>query len=368
LATEKKSFFDDLVKKSCMETRLKEHGLSLEIRTKRALRTAGYNAVRTYFEDFDEKRGLSVRRELDFLTNPKMIHTIKCSNGFEIRFIMILFGDCKHSNTHDFFAFEADQEERKYLSIYDFPLRFYSEPLPPRNQMMGSFARYYGFQFVAERIVEAYTERILHAKAERSDSPEQLFGDDLTNGACDSLVAASKYFEKVHTVAYDMIREDAFEELSPSYNTVAADMQKEQPASIMQEFMRKQDKEVVEVFPFVNCAFGVPLLVVDDNRDFVETVVAEDGSVTCTKRAEVALYPYVSWRISQANGVEPPLFVVVCSYSHLKQAIKILEEGTRKMAMSYSERVRDHPETVLAEIFLPEASNRPQKPFVISKR
>jgi hypothetical protein len=114
------------------EKNMEQSGIPLEIRTRRHLKKLGYDAVRTYY--VTEEPGKY--HELDFQAT-KNIHTFSLPQGLTLKFQLLLLGDCKHSETDDFFAFEA--EEPTLLSS-DFPIRLYREDIPVRGNTVGSLA------------------------------------------------------------------------------------------------------------------------------------------------------------------------------------------------------------------------------------
>ncbi|MFI5450151.1 MAG: hypothetical protein ACHQ03_10375 [Candidatus Bathyarchaeia archaeon] len=330
----------------------------MEIKTRRTLRTLGYSASRSYYESEDPVKRTGVRREVDFLAT-KLLKTLVLSNNFKVTFSLWLVGECKHSETHDYFAFK-DEGDSLPLEVVDYPLRLDRIAVPPYQVTMGSLLRDYNFPFVMERMVEVDSRNAL---AEGISGKQRLYDDARTFEACESLTAACTDLRERFVNLWDRQRLQRMSNFRAEFTALARDMAGENPRTIVKKLVETHSEKLFKVFSPFAVTLLVPMMVLDDNRGLVETVLREDGSVSFDKEAEVVLYPFMSHK-KPIDFLDAPLPVMVCKHLSLPRAIQIVEVGTLKLIESVGREIENDPRSLIEEsIIIQIESDRRQNIF-----
>ena len=277
----------------------------------------------------------------------KTIEEIKLKNDFDVTFDLHLLGECKRSDTHDFFAFRSEYPIS--IGLLNYPLRFHREPIP--NIHHAFFDENFKFPCIAERIVEVNA-------AKYTTRNNDNYQDRMTYGACETLANACKYFRD------DFARYDAFERGPPfsdifnDYEATARTMHEKDQDEIIDKLVSEHSDKIHKAFGFFRGSLAVPIIVLDDNRGLVETVLLENGEVSFQRQLDVVLYPHYVREISQARSFEDVLLVTICKYESLSAAIRILEEGTRSVLKRFKQGLQEDPDLVAKAMISAEIESR----------
>jgi hypothetical protein len=338
-SNEFQDWFGNANQKELREKAMESSGIPLEIKVRRRLAQLSYRVSRAYYDTDEEKS-----RELDLFAT-KRLADYEMPQG-QIIFYLDILGECKRSSTHDFFAFAAEQME-DIIVLSAFPLPFFRERItaPPFSTLMGSLKHQYSFPFVTDRIVEVEAAQYNSRKGDN-------YGDKITHGACEALLLASIHFKEMSQKLCDIERQRIFSPLQFEYAQISKEMPGATPSAIVKKLF--QGKMSSTDFAFYPVTFGVPLIVLDDNRGLVATVLRNDGSVEFKGDIPFVLYPYVSENLRnyQRVGAVASFPVVICKYASLADTINILETGTRKVIEAFKTLTELRPETFLEELVL----------------
>ncbi|MGD0177822.1 MAG: hypothetical protein ABSC50_13465 [Candidatus Bathyarchaeia archaeon] len=314
-------WFDNLENKKERQLEMERSGIPLEIRAKRRLRSLGYRAFRTYYRSEDNES--SVYRELDFLAE-KHIMSFDVPQGKQFGFQLMLLGECKRSQAHDFFLFKIEEQE-DMLAISDFPIRFLSPPLP-LTITTGSLPKHYQMPF--------YTDRIVEVDAAKYRNPgKDNYNDRVTHEACENLLNASKYFRDRYAIVYGSAMANLREEIDDLYEAEDPTDQKTLESRTENVFLKSSD-EFCKRFSFPDGILAVPFLVLDDNRYLVSATVDQQGKVAFEGQIDAAVCLYMSEHVDNFRdllGLGPFFPVMVCKHATLSKAVKIVEDGTTNL-------------------------------------
>jgi hypothetical protein len=331
-------WFENPQNKKEREAAMERSGIPLETRARRSLRGLGYDA----FRDFYEKDGIS--HELD-VNLYKRFETIKLPYDFEATFYLCLLGECKRSETSDFFAFEA--EERVFRT--DYPIRLHREAVP--NLDVAFPGDIFKFPFIAERIVEVEASSFKSRK-------QGNYGDRMTFEACESLVSACQFFQSFHSDFYFDAgwRMAAFDEIGDRYYSLEHEIGS---IGAVDKIISEDPEQVFRLFTYFSGFLGVPIVILDDNRGLVKTVLSKDGRVSFEGEVEVVLYPHLIKDVARSRekgrGLDVVLPIVLCKHASLPKTVQLLEEGTRKILEQFKRDLQDDPARVIREMISTEA-------------
>ncbi len=330
-------WFANPINKRARELAMERSGVPLEMRTRRRLRSLGYSAIRDYYEDG------GIARELDILAD-KLLDSIS-PYGLGLSIYLLILGECKRSETHDFFAFQS--EESRELRV-QYPLKFYTEGFP-RGALNITFpaCKPFAFPFIAERIVEVDATKFMSHK-------DGNYGDKMTYEACETLAHACRFFRKFHSNFYfdEGFKEGAFDgicEDNPSFEDAIHGTYDEAVRAV-EKITSEKPEECSRIFSYFTAIWGVPILVLDDNRGLVNTRLRNDGTVSIDGDLEVVLYPYLQRDLSHSDDQSLP--IVVCKYKYLEQAVNVLETGARKIVEQFKRELDDDPTLVLRQLMM----------------
>jgi hypothetical protein len=118
------------------------------------------------------------------------------------------------------------------------------------------------------------------------------YSDRVTYQACEKLAAAHRYYREYHTAGHNEDDAETFDRISnleslPQPLTNASDQ------GVIRRLVEENPEMVFDAVRYLMFNFAVPILVLDDNRRFVETTLENDGRVRFGQELEVALYPHV---------------------------------------------------------------------------
>ncbi len=323
------------------EAEMERSGIPLEIRVRRALRKVGYKA----FRDFYEKNG--IYHELDFMA-VKKIRRIQLPYDFRVEFYLQFLGECKHSETHDFFAFEA--EDIEFAMRY--PLRLHREDVPFQHSKFPGEP--FNFPFLAERIVEVQASTF----KSRQDGNYQ---DRVTFEACEKLVEACKSIQS-YVGPDDEMRSDVFEELSERYYALENKLSTRTEA--VDRLISEDEEKIFREFNNFTGFLGVPLLVLDDNRGLVKTALGETGKPVFQGEAETVLYPHhtkslvSSPEFHSRNQLGDMIPIVICKHKSLLKTTKLIEDGSRKLLDNFEKVIQENPKRFIAELISAQVLDR----------
>jgi hypothetical protein len=331
-------WFNSPTQREDREKAMEMSGIPLEMRTRRLLTQLKYTVSRAYYQIKEENV-----RELDFLAT-KQLGQCPLARG-QIAFSLHILGECKHSSTHDFFAFQAEQVENMLL-LSAFPLLFGRETITstPFSSVLGSLKYHFGFPFVTDRIVEVHAENYKTRK-------EENYGDEMTHGACEALLSASIHFKNMNQKLYDIERRRFFSPLQNDYRQISEKMPGATPRQLVRQLIRNNSATIWDDFSYFPVTFGVPMLVIDDNRGLVTTILRDDGSVMFKDDVGVVLYPYIPENIQQFQdvGAVGTFPVIICKYSSMTDAVKLIEDGSLKVIKQFEAFLSARPESLLEE-------------------
>jgi hypothetical protein len=351
-------WFNNPEQRAAREEAMLMSGIPLEIKARRFLTKAGYRVIRWYYTT-----DLETGRELDFIAD-KMLSEHTLPNGYRIDFWIEILGECKRSATHDFFAFDADKPEG-ILGLSHFPVPFYVErDNPPFTFVIGSLTspfHHYSFPFVADKIVEVDAANF---KTRKGDN----YGDEMTHEACETLLSASIHLKEHHQNLVDIVRRTLFASIRDDLTSISKKMSESTPSEVAKELLKKDldsklDKHLT--FPIV---FGVPLIVLDDNRGLVASTLRGDQSVEFERDVGMVLYPYVSENIQHFRriGARGSFPVIMCKNASLSDALTIVESGTHKLIQQFTHFLTHEPEEFMERLLVTEVEQQ-RKTAVESK-
>jgi len=336
-------WFNNPSQREDREKAMEMSGIPLEIRTRRLLTELRYTVSRAYYQSEEENV-----RELDFLAT-KQLGQCPLARG-QIAFSLHVLGECKHSSTHDFFAFQAEQVENMLL-LSAFPLLFSRETITsaPFSSVLGSLKYHFAFPFVTDRIVEVHADNY-------KTRNKKNYEDEMTHGACEALLSASIHFKNMNQKLYDIERRRLFSPLQNDYRQISEKMPGATPRQLVKQLIRNNPVTIWDDFSYFPVTFGVPMLVIDDNRGLVTTVLRDDGSVMFKDDVGLVLYPYVPENIQQFQevGAVGTLPVIICKCSSITNAVKVIEDGSVKVIEQFKALLRARPESLLEEYLVTE--------------
>jgi hypothetical protein len=102
----------------------------------------------------------------------------------------------------------------------------------------------------------------------------------MTYGACETLANACRYFRD-DTVRYDTFeRGSSFSDISNDYEAMARAMHGKDQDEIIDKLVSECSDKIHKAFGFFRGSLAVLIIVIDDNRGLVETVLLENGEVS----------------------------------------------------------------------------------------
>jgi hypothetical protein len=115
-------------------------------------------------------------------------------------------------------------------------------------------------------------------------------------------------------------------------------------------------------FDYFNGFLGVPIIILDENRGFVKTVLRKDGGVSFEGELEFALYPHLVKDVARSRvketRIDVILPIIICKHKSLPQAVQALEEGTRRILARFEKYLHDDPTVVIKQLMLTQVSQR----------
>ncbi|MFI5449662.1 MAG: hypothetical protein ACHQ03_07855 [Candidatus Bathyarchaeia archaeon] len=346
-------WFNSPDQRSDREKAMLMSGTPLEIKAQRFLTNSGYRVMKLYYT-----KDLETGRELDFLAE-KVAHQYRFTlseypypEESRIYFWIDILGECKRSSTHDFFAFAAEQPERLLEhSIYPIPLYDYKADAP-HTFVIGSLSSrfpplmpHFRFPFIADRIVEVDANNF---KTRKGDN----YGDEMTHQACEALLSAAVHQKRVHQSLIDIIARQLFATLQPAYLELSKKMPKSTPMEVARRLVEIDSKRVQKQLGMFPIVWGVPLIVLDDNRGLIATSLRKDGSVEFGADLGLVLYPYISENIQHFRkvGARGSFPVIICKNASLADALKIIETGTQSLIQQFTRVLKNRPEEFIEQI------------------
>jgi len=278
------SWYNNPEQKAAHEKAMLMSGIPLEIKARRFLAKLGYRARRWYYATDSE-----TWRELDFMAE-KVVgqYTITLSEypspeESNIYFWIEIVGECKRSSTHDFFAFEAEQPER-LLEHSIYPIPFYEYKIePPHSFVIGSLNSllpplkpHYSFPFVTERIVEVDAANYKKQERRRSDDN---YNDKRTHEACETLLSASISLKQGNQHLVNIVTQQLFAAFEREYLEITKQTPSGTPEEVAKKLVEIDPKQVWKKLGLLSIVWGVPLIVLDDNRGLIATHLRADSSV-----------------------------------------------------------------------------------------
>jgi hypothetical protein len=355
-------WFSNPEQKSVREKAMLMSGIPLEIKARRFLANNGYRITRWYYPT-DQETG----RELDFVAEKVLgNYTFPLSEspypdfpiGSQVDFWIVILGECKRSSTNDFFAFKAEGEQvGRTLKFTRFPIPFYRQMnAPPFTLVTGSLSSlmlplmpFYSFPFITDRIVEVDAA---HFQTRQNDN----YGDKMTHEACEKLLAASINLKENYQFSMDMETRELFRSLQEDYVEISKKMPTSASREIAKKLVEIDAKRAWKKLPYLSIGWGVPLMVLDDNRGLISTNLRKDGTVEFKEDIGLALYPYVSENIRnfQKIGARGSFPVIICKNSSLPEGLKIIETGTDKLIERFTTYLKDSPERLIEDLLAAE--------------
>lgn len=331
-----RDWFANIASRKDREVMMEQTGIPLEIRTRRRLEKLGFASRRTYYTDDDD-----TSHELDFVAY-KALEEVPLPYSFSVKFSLYLLGECKRSQTHDFFLFE--DEDRKGIHASCIPLRFNRETFLDLRWSEAGIQ----FPYATERIVEVDA-------ANYKTRDKNNYGDRITFEACNALARACRYLRR------DFVEDDDFERY-PLFAKIEAEFlsvltQERDALKAVEILLKSSAQKVFEAFDFWPVRYALPLLVLDDNRGLIKTTLSPGGNVLFKEEADVALYSFVPRNITQPRdpgswGPSEVLPVIICKYSSLDKAITMIQQGVSKIADHAKRELRDDPRMVVRDLIL----------------
>jgi hypothetical protein len=363
-------WFDKPDQRSAREKAMLISGVPLEIKARRFLTSSGYRVTKWYYTT-----DLETGRELDFLAEKvidQFTFTISEYPNLEesrIHFWIDILGECKRSSTHDFFAFAAEQPERMLKNtIYPIPLYDY-KAIPPHTFVIGSLGSFaapltphYTFPFIADRIVEVESS---HFDTRKADN----YNDKMTHDACETLLSAALHMKRVHQNLIDILTRQLFGALQSDFWELSKKIPENTPAEVAKKLVAADPKRVWKQLGLFPLVWGVPLIVLDDNRGLIATNLRKDGSVEFGEDLGVVLYPYVSENIQTFGkvGARGSFPVVICKNASLGQALRIIETGTKSLLQRYTWVLKNQPEDFIEQILVAGIQQQEREKFEIKE-
>jgi hypothetical protein len=356
-SSEFSSWFNNPDQRSARKKAMLMSGIPLEIKARRFLANKGYRVTRWYYPTDP-----ATRRELDFIAEKVLGHYTFPSSEYpfmeenRIDFWIVILGECKRSSTNDFFAFEAEQPERT-LKYSQFPIPFYRQMgAPPYTFVIGSLSSSmsplvpsYGFPFVADRIVEVDANNF---KTRKNDN----YGDRMTHEACETLLSASINLKENYQSSMDRSTRKLFASLEHDYLEISKKMLDDSPREVAKKLVETDPKRAWKKLSYLPIGWGVPLIVLDDNRGLISTNLREDETVEFKEDIGLVLYPYVSENIQhfQKIGASGSFPVIICKNASLPKALTIIETGTGKLIETFMTSIKNRPEEFIEQLLATE--------------
>jgi len=324
------------------EIAMEQSGIPLEIRTRRVLKELGYYAHREYYRQND------VTHELDFLA-VKTMGGLELPGGMEFLFQLHLVGECKHSETDDLFLFKAENGLAGVGG--NFPVRLYPEDR--YHEEYDSFEASCEFPFYGERFVEVNANNYKWRK-------DGNYSDRVIYEACERLVAACRFYKGYHTEGHDSVGEEIFDRVKDDYESLARSMVNADPEKIVHRLVEEDPGHVFAAVGLLLLDFAVPVLVLDDNRGFIEATLADDGKVTFVQELDVAFYSHVP-RTSESYSPGVAFPVAVCKQRSLSKLTRIVETGTEELIEKVKVSLRDRQSRIAEKLLMSEINRRNPK-------
>ncbi len=328
--------------KSDREREMERSGIPLEIRARRILTKSGYRVSRPYYQ----KDGVS--HETDFMAEKGLeeYHPLT-SDEHDIRyyclinFQLLLIGECKRTESNDFFAFQGEG------SAANFPIRFYNEQFPTDFRPHDT-SKYYGFENFTDRIVEVDSPNY---KSRKSDN----YNDRITYEAAEELVGACQFFRDDYIQRAEFPKNIVLETHRRGLTRYAQQFKVATVRGLVEHYL--VDMPSNELWPRFfgrTVTFAIPMLVIDDNRGLVMTTLRDDGNVSFDSQIRSVVYSHVPQNVERLRSLSTAgaFPIVISQHSALEETVKMLESGTRSLIHKFKRELEDRPETYIAEILL----------------
>lgn len=178
------------------------------------------------------------------------------------------------------------------------------------------------------------------------------YGDEMTHQACEALLSAAIHRKRVHQNLIDIIARQLFAALRPDYLELSKKMPNNTHMEVVRKLVEIDPKRVWKQLGLYPIVWGIPLIVLDDNRGLIATNLREDGSVEFGADLDLVLYPYISENIQhfQSVGARASFPVIICKNASLVDAIKIIETGTRRLIQQFASVLKNRQQQFLEEI------------------
>lgn len=254
--------------------------------------------------------------------------------------------------TKIFFVFENISDP----DLSRFPIVFNGNkliPLFPHND--------FSFPIVMEKVTEVDVNRF---------NSKNNFNDRITHKACEQIMSALSYL-------YDRKKEDKrliYRNLSRNssieskwlnfYPENERELEKKRdprrriPETVIDKFLKENCKpKDLRDFHYINIELGFPILVIDESRGVIKTVLNESNDIVDLEDIGYGIYTYISENANKYENILQNRFalpILICNLAHLNKCIKSIGEGVEKVIKETEKQIKERPWLIPKEVMFGE--------------
>lgn len=369
---------NDKPKKELMDS-LKKAGIPLELKTRKILEENHFRCLDLHYLDPTDKEVVPIHLRVPYLAQASRmilsdedlpIHlrgtwrqldinayrneksVIKFHDA-KIHFTTHLIGECKYSSNKDFFVFENISDP----VLSRFPVMFNGNklipPFPHNN---------FSFPIVMERVTEVDVPNHFN--------PKNNFNDRITHEACEQIMSALSYLydrKKVdkRLIYRNLLRNSPIERKWQNfYSENKEELERTRgprgtiPETVIDKFLEESSKpKDLRDFHYINIELGFPILVIDESRGVIKTVLNESNNIVDLEDIGYGIYTYISENANRYENILQNRFafpILICNLSYLNECVKNIGEGMKKVIKETEEQIKERPWLIPKEVMFGE--------------